>query len=402
MSQEDLAKLKIDKAASFKAPGNRKRSGYLIVAVIAIVLFGVFYFSEKAVEVEVVTVSQIYPSQAFTMLNASGYIVAQRKAAVASKATGRLVALMAEEGSRVKKGDVLAQLENNDVSAIKNQAAANLEAAKSNLDQAKAELHDALLSFNRQKELLAQELITRAGYESAEARYKKGQAAVASSEASVKASAAALREAEVSVEYTFIRSPFDAVVLTKNADIGDIVTPLGAAANAKAAVVSIADMESLLVEADVSETNIGKIRTGQPCEIILDAIPDSRFQGAVHMIVPTADRTKASVMVKVRFKDKDTRILPEMSAKVAFLERVMRSDEHKPRTAITPSAIEDRNGKRIVFLIKNSLAAETPVKTGETFGGLIEVIEGVKAGDKLILNPSSKLKDGTKITVKEN
>ncbi len=131
----------------------------------------------------------------------------------------------------------------------------------------------------------------------------------------------------MAVEYTLIRAPFDAVVLTKNADVGDIVTPFGAAANAKAAVVTIADMGSLQVEVDVSESNIEKVKKGQPCEIQLDALPEARFRGAVHMIVPTADRSKATVLVKVRFLDKDPRILPEMSAKVAFLERPVAAEK---------------------------------------------------------------------------
>ena len=146
----------------------------------------------------------------------------------------------------------------------------------------------------------------------------------------MKASNAALEGANVAIEYTLIRAPFDAIVLTKNADIGDIVTPIGAAANAKAAVVTIADMNSLEVEADVSESNLSQIRVGQPCEIQLDALPQARFRGAVHMIVPTADRSKATVMVKVRFVDKDPRILPEMSAKVAFLSRPVKQKTRNP------------------------------------------------------------------------
>src|SRR6185369_11157410 len=137
----------------------------------------------------------------------------------------------------------------------------------------------------------------------------------AGAEAAVRSSAAALLGARVAYDYSLIRAPFDAVVLTKNADVGDIITPLGAAANAKAAVFTIADMGSLRVEADVSESNLGLVKNGQPCEITLDALPNIRFRGAVHTIVPTADRSKATVLVKVRFIDKDKRVMPEMSAK---------------------------------------------------------------------------------------
>ncbi len=190
-------------------------------------------------------------------------------------------------------------------------------------------------------------------------------------------------------------------MLTKNADIGDIVTPIGAAANAKAAVVTIADMNSLQAEVDVSESNIHLAKIGQPCEIQLDALPDSRFRGEVHMIVPTADRTKATVMVKVRIIDKDSRILPEMSVKVAFLSREVKSHEQKPRTAIYQTALVTRDGKNIVFLIKENRAVETPITVGTKLGDMIEVLNGVKAGDRVVLKPLEKIKNGSRIKVAE-
>ena len=256
-----------------------------------------------ALTVQVAGLQSIYPSQTFTVLNASGYVVAQRKAAVASKITGRLISLSVEEGSRVKTGEVIARLENEDSLAALNRAQANVNLARSNLDQAKAELEDAQLSHHRNEQLVAKGFVAQSTVDASEARYKRAKATVAAQEAAIRASEAALEEAKVMVEYSNIRAPFDAVVLTKNADIGDIVTPLGAAANAKAAVVTIADMSSLQVEVDVSESNISQVRVGQPCEIRLDAFPDLRFKGVVHMIVPTADRTKASVLVKVAFKE---------------------------------------------------------------------------------------------------
>jgi len=349
----------------------------------------------------VVTVSQIYPSQAFTLLNASGYVVAQRKAAVASKITSRLVSLSVEEGNSVKKGEVIARLEGDDVLAARDQAAANLNVARSNLEQAKAELNDATLFYHRNKDLMEKGYISKAEYDAAEARYKKAAAAVGGAEAAIKAAAAALRNAEVAVEYTRIRAPFDAVVLTKNADVGDIVTPLGAAANAKASVFTRADMGSLQVEVDVSESNLEKVKTGQPCEIELDALPETRFPGVVHMIVPTADRSKATVLVKVRFIDRDTRILPEMSAKVAFLQRPVKPEERKPLTALNPLSVLTRNGKKAVFLMKDDHVAETPVTLGAQIGEMIEVLNGVKAGDRVVLKPLSKLRSGIRVKVAE-
>jgi RND family efflux transporter MFP subunit len=166
-------------------------------------------------------------------------------------------------------------------------------------------------------------------------------------------------------------------------------------------VVSIADMSSLEVEADVSESNLSQVKPGQPCEIQLDALPEQHFRGEIHMIVPTADRSKATVMVKVRFIDKDSRILPEMSAKVAFLSRPVKSDEQKPRTALNRAALINRGEKKKVFLVKGDRIFKTAVSLGPEIGDMIEVLDGVKAGDNVVLNPPNGLKNGSKIKVLE-
>jgi RND family efflux transporter MFP subunit len=401
MADDDLSRLKIEKTHTVTASSRQKRK-YLYWAgtAILVVLLALFYsmgLFSSAIRVDVATVSLIYPSQTFTLLNASGYVVAQRKAAVASKITGRLVSLTVEEGSRIKKDQVIAQLENDDIAASRKQAAANLEVARFNLEQAKAELNDAKNSYEREKTLFDQEFTSKASYDAAEARYKKAVAGVSGGEAGVGAAKAALTSAEASLQYTYIRAPFDAVVLTKNADVGDIVTPLGAAANAKASAVTIADMRSLMVEADVSESNLEKVRLGQPCEIQLDAIPGLRFRGAVHMIVPTADRSKATVMVKVRFVDNDSRILPEMSAKVAFLSREIGSGDEKPRTAVSQKALVEHKKQKYLFLVSGNKVTETAVSTGIQLGDMIEILSGAKSAQKVVINPPSKLRDGDRI-----
>jgi len=404
MENGDLSKLKIDKSRVVIRPRKRRKLIYWTLAVIAIIILGWLYAKgvfTPSVQVQVATVSQFYPSQAFTLLNASGYVVAQRKSALASKVTGRLIWLGVEEGSIVKKDQVVARLENQDVSAAKDQAAANVNVARFNLEQAQAELRDATLSFNRNKELLARGVVAKQAYDDAQARYDKAVAAVASAEATLKANTAALEGATALLEYTLIRAPFDAVVLTKDADVGDIVTPLGAAANAKAAVVTIADMNSLEVEADVSESNLSQIKLGQPCEIQLDALPGRRFRGEIHMIVPTADRSKATVMVKVRFVDKDKRILPEMSAKVAFLSRPVTGDEKRPRIALSQAALVNRKNQKEVFVVKGDRVVETPVSLGSPMGDMVEVLGGVKVGERVVLNPPDRLKNGSKIKVEE-
>jgi len=404
MANDDLSKLKIDKAAPTYRPLRRRKFMYVIGIIFLFLVIAILYGTgilKPAVEVEVANVTQVYPSQTFTLLNASGYVVAQRKAAVASKVTGRLISLMVEEGNEVKKGEIIARLENEDVTASREQAAAALKAARHNLELAHAELTEAELAFDRYKELLDSEFVSKSSFDAAEARYKKARAAVEAAKAEVTLRKASLHGAEVAVEYTLIRAPFDAVVLTKNADVGDIVTPIGAAADAKAAVVTIADMGSLLVEVDVSESNLHLVKIDQPCEIQLDALPDSRFRGKVHMIIPTADRTKATILVKVSFIDKDSRILPEMSAKVAFLSRDIKDDEQEPRTALLESAILTQNNKKSVFLINGNRVKEIPITVGDRFGDMVEVLQGVKAGDKVVLAPLEKIKNGSRIKIPE-
>lgn len=404
MADEDLSKLRIEKTEKPTPHRRRKYLRYavalLIMIAVAIILFFAGVFS-PAFNVQVLTVSKIYPSQTLTVLTASGYVTAERKAAVASKVTGRLVALYVEEGSRVKKGQVIARLESEDVEAARSQARANLNVARHNLDQAGADESDASLQFKRNRELIKKGYIARSDYDTSEARYLKSKAAVESARASVKAAQAALNAAEINVEYTMIRAPFDAVVLTKNADIGDIVSPISASATAKAAVVTIADMDSLQVEADVSESNLGLVKIGQPCEVQLDALPDNRFPATVHMIVPTADRSKATVMVKVRFLEKDPRILPDMSAKVGFLSRQLTPAERTPRTAVPKTALLDKNNQKSVFTVNDGKAALTQVKTGEELGDMVEITEGVKPGDKIVVNPPRRLKTGDRVKVPE-
>jgi HlyD family secretion protein len=402
MGADDLSKLRIDKKTFQVRSRTRSRYFLLILGLIAVAAAWVMYRTgllQPAVAVQVAAVQTIYPSQIFTLLNASGYVVAQRKAAVASKITGRLVYLAVEEGDHVKAGQIIARLEDRDLQAARDRASENVKVARFNLVQAQAELQEALLAYTRHKELWAKRLIAQSTFDTVEARYKKAKAAVDAQEAAVKASRAALEEAEVNYDYANIRAPFDGVVLTKNADVGDIVTPLAATAEAKAAVVSIADMDSLQVEVDVSESNIAQVKAGQPCEVQLDALPDIRFRGRVHRIVPTADRTKASVMVKVAFVDEDSRILPEMSAKVAFLERDVTPEDQTPVTVIPAAAVVGRSGDHAVFVIRGQRAVEAPVRLGRRMGDMVQLLDGPPIGDKVVLAPVERIKDGVRVKV---
>jgi RND family efflux transporter MFP subunit len=205
--------------------------------------------------------------------------------------------------------------------------------------------------------------------------------------------------AQVGVEQTLIRAPFEGVVLTKNANVGDVITPFSSALGSQAAVVTMADMSTLEVEADVSESNLEKIQPDQPCEIQLDALPGVRFRGRLLRMVPTVDRAKATVMAKIRFTEPDPRVLPEMSAKVSFLSQPMPEGERTARTALQPAAIVQRDGKDVVFVIKGEQVAQAPVSLGAKLGEMVEIKSGVAAGDRVVMRPPQKLHDGSHISI---
>lgn len=391
----DLSSLTIDKT---KRNGNgdntpKKSYGWLVVLII-LVGFG-FYAGRlgwqsifsKPVEVELVKASFRSPTEQQSVLNASGYVVAQRKAAVASKATGLMVQLNVREGDRVRENQILARLQDNDIRAL-------LAEARASLALSEADLVEAQNNVERQNELFAQKVVTDVEVERAETNLKRVLASIDIAKARVTG-------AEVALENTIIRAPFDGTVLTKNADVGEIVAPMAAGVSARAAVVTIADLSSLQVEADVSESNIQKIKLDQSCEVRLDAYPGVSYNGYVASIIPTADRSKGTVMVKIGFREYDSKVLPEMSAKVTFLkDREVETTETRPAVLTVPDeSIATREGKQLVFTVKNEIVKSTVVQTGEKFNGYTEIRNGITDGESVIRNVDDKITDGLKVKV---
>lgn len=399
LADHDLDKLKIDRSPSAIVP--RRRRGWLRYAVIAAILLialGIAFRLTSPQAVETATVTSVYPSQNYTLLNATGYVVPQRKAAVASKAQGRVEWLGVLEGSVVKEGEVIARLESRDVEASLAQALAQVNVARANLELQHAEMKDAEANLRRSLILAPQGAIPAAQYDSDRARYDKAQASINSDRAAIASAQANARAAQVAVDQTLIRAPFNGVVLEKHANVGDNITPFSSASDSKGAVVTIADMETLEVEADVAESNIAKIGVGAPCEIQLDALPELRLSGSVSRIVPTVDRSKATVLVKVRFVERDPRVLPDMSAKIAFLSKPVPPNEEKPVVAVQASSVVARNGRQVVYVVKDERVRETPVTPGAKIGELVAV-DGVKPGETLVLAPGEKLGDGARVSV---
>ena len=247
--------------------------------------------------------------------------------------------------------------------------------------------------------MLAKNFVSQAAHDAAVSRYEKARSGISGYRASIAVAQANYHAAQVGVEQTLIRAPFEGVVLTKNANVGDVITPFSSALGSQAAVVTMADMSTLEVEADVSESNLAKIKPDQPCEIQLDALPEVRFRGRLLRMVPTVDRAKATVMAKIRFNELDPRILPEMSAKVSFLSREVPDGERTARSVLQPAAIVQREGKSVVFVIRDDKVAQVAVETGAKIGELLEIRAGAKPGDRVVLRPPDKLHDGARIAL---
>lgn len=398
MSTPDLSKLRIDRSL---APIRRRRTrrwaalGGLAVLVAAVAAW--LALRPRVADVQTVAVVTSYPSQQFVVLNATGYVVAQRKAAIASKATGRLEWLGVAEGSRVKAGDVIARLENRDVVAQAQMADAQVVAARAGLAQAEAEERDADAQHRRNVELVGKGFVSRSALDASRARAERAVAGVGSARAALAAAEAGARNAHVAVDYTMIRAPFDGVILSKSANVGDMVTPFSSATDSKGAVVTMADMGTLEVEADVSESSLAKVKVGQPAEILLDALPDARFTGRINRMVPTVDRAKATVMTKVRFDHIDPRVLPEMSAKVSFLSREVTPEQQRPLTAVAADAVAQRDGRDVVFVVRDDVATQVPVSVGARLGDLVAATGDVKSGDRVVQRPPADLASGARV-----
>lgn len=358
-------------------------AGALVVAALFVRTTDLF---SSAVPVRVTRASVVSPMRSGAVLIASGYVVAQRKAAVASKGTGRLVYLGVVEGDRVREGQIIARVEDSDIKA-------QLAEAQATLDLNRSELRDAEHSLTRERYLLDSGYSSQANFDAAEARYERVRASIAVGQASVQA-------AQVAIENTVIRAPFDGTVLTKNADVGEVVAPLAASAFSKSAVVTIADLSSLEVEADVAESNLEAVGLGQACEIVLDAFPDIHYPARVAKIVPTADRAKATVQVKVAFRSYDSRVLPEMSAKVHFLPLPSKVGADTAPVLVVPSdAVAERNAQAVVYVVQDGRAVEVPVTVGRRVGSSVAIREGLTAGTQVIDSVGDRVRRGTKVKV---
>lgn len=395
----ELASLRIDREARPRRAGR-----WLALVAIVVVVGGVagFYLigganltSLTATEVETTrpTVQSLGQAAGTPILTASGYVVARRQAVVSAKIQGRLSELKVEEGSYVHDGDVIARLESADYEA-------QVEVAKAAVQQADANLAEQQRQLRITQSLAKTNVISQDSLDAAISRVRVADAALAQSKAS-------LAVADANYQNTLIRAPFTGVVVKKMAEVGESVAPIPPGVNisvASGAIVALADMATLEVEADVSESNVAKLRNGQPVEVSVEAFPERNYRAVLRQIIPTADRTKATVTVKVTILDKDKDLKPEMSAKATFLEAAKKNsaaDATKAIISVPKDAIATRNGKAVVFEVRDDKRAyELPITTGNENQDQVIVKQGLAGSETLVVRPADTLKSGDAVKVK--
>jgi RND family efflux transporter MFP subunit len=392
----DLSSLRIDREGGSSRGASGSGTGIRwIVIVIALVIAGaaltVFLVRGRPLEVRAATAEVTGGSMsAGGGITANGYVVARTKASVAAKIAGRLAYLGVSEGSHVRRGEVIARLESADVAAA-------VAAARATVGQTNAQLVQARHDFDRARTLRAQNLVADVEVENAETK-------VHVLEAQVAADRARLALAQANLENTNVRAPFDGTVLRKDAEVGEIVAPSSAGGGlTRTAIVTVADLATLEVEVDVNEAYIAQVSNGQTSRITLDAYPDTSFAGRVRQVVPTADRQKATVQVKVSILDRDPRILPEMGAKVEFVrtQDATSAVTTAPRRVLVPAAaVVQGAGGAQVWELKNGRAVKRTVEVGVARGDHIEIRSGLEGGEQLIVAPPAAVKDGAKVRVR--
>lgn len=341
-----------------------------------------------------------------SVLDASGYVVARRMATVSAKITGRVREVLIEEGMTVKEGQVMATLDPIDADAQRSLSAAQLAAARTQVDNVQAQLTEAEANVRRLQSLVQQQLVARAQYEQAVAERDALRAQLASAQRNVDVSGGQLRIADIGVDNTVVRAPFDGVVVAKAAQPGEIVSPLSAGGGfTRTGIGTVVDMDSLEIEVDVGEAYIGRVAPKMPVEATLNAYPDWKIPAEVVAIVPTADRGKATVKVRVALKEKDPRIVPDMGVNVSFLEAEPPAGEQAPREVRVPAgAIAQRDGTDVAFVVDDrdgdrAVVERRSVDLGRAIGDDRQVLSGLSAGETVVLAPPAELENGDRVRV---
>jgi RND family efflux transporter MFP subunit len=397
--QHDLSKLRIDRDAPSPELRRAVTRNVVIAAVAVVLVVATLLFFRRGAAAEVRTTVVAATSSAgggagagVASVTATGYVVARTRASVSSKVAGRLAVLTASEGTLLRRGELIARLENADFQAQVAQAEANLATARATLAEARATQVQQERDARRLRAIRATNaaLMAEADVDAAESRATIAVAKTESAESGVRAAEAGLRFARVNLANTEIRAPFTGTVLRKEAEVGEVVAPSVGGGLTRGAVVTMADLTTLEVEVDVNEAYIARIRRDQPARLTLDAYPDTSFRAHVRQVVPTADRQRATVQVKVAIDDRDPRILPEMGARVDFLEPDASRKEGAvpaaPRIRVPAEAVREQGGQSVVWVVRDQRLESRPVQAGPASGGFREIRSGLSGGEQLLLS----------------
>ena len=401
--KDDLASLRIDQSA--RAGGNRRAGWIALIVLLLAVAGGAWVWSQRvqAASVRAVTLESRSGAGAApgAVLNASGYVTARRRATVSSKVTGKVVDVFIEEGQAVRKGQVLARLDDSQIRASLNVARAQREAARRGAAEDEARLSEAQLTQNRLNQLVKEGVVGRAEVDSANATVESLKARIALARQQVEVAESQVRARETDLTDMVVRAPFEGVAISKDAQPGEMISPVSAGGGfTRTGIGTIVDMSSLEIEVDVSESYINRVRPGQPVEAVLDAYPEWRIPAHVITTVPSADRQKATVRVRIAFEKLDPRILPDMGVKVSFLtERTPEPSDApvRPLLFMPKTAVRTVDGQSVVFVVHGDRVERRAVKVGREDGDQVEVLSGVAAGDRIVVEGPDTLVDGARV-----
>ena len=407
-----LQQLRIDRSER-EETGASHGKWWLVAGIAAAVIAGVALFlftRNSAIEVsEATAVAASAGAAPNAILQATGYVTAEREATVSSQIAGQVTQVDFEEGEHVRRGQVLARLEDGAQRAALAQANAQLAASQAQLRQYQVQLEQARRDFARDQALIGQHLVSEQEFETARTQVATLAAQIVTQQRAVTVARDGVHAAQVQEDYTVVSAPFTGVVISKAAQLGEMISPIfGGGTFEAAGIATLVDMTSLEVDVDVNEAYIHRVKPGQPATAVLDAYPDWNIPAHVIAIVPTADKSKATVKVRVAFQKLDPRILPDMGVRVSFLQETA-GQSAGPAAASLPagtvwvpaSAVAERDGAAVVFVVKGNRAHETSVTPGVSRGDL-RAVQGIASGDAVVQSPPARLHDGARVTVKSD
>ena len=408
-----LHQLRIDRSADHEDEGASRGWLYAGIAAVVVIVIGgmVWAFRPTGIPIQVAVAREVAgasagPARGASTLDASGYIVARRQATVSSKVTGKVMEVLIEEGQRVEKDEVIARLDDSNYRASYEQAKAQLAQARANVHAAQVAFDNAIPTFERNKKQIEQQVISQQAFDTAKAAYDAAETSLNVSRAAEAVAQAALATAQQNLSDTIIRAPYAGIVTVRAAQAGEMVSPVSAGGGfTRTGIGTIVDMDSLELEVDVSENFINRVSPGQPATVKLNAYPDWEIPAEVIAVIPTADRAKATVKVRIGFKVKDARILPEMGARVSFLDNSATNGDATagaaPAVVVPPEAVQGNGDTGVVFVVNEDKVERRAVRLGAKTNDGQVILAGLTAGAKVAVGELGLLSDQAEVRIAE-